>query len=155
MHFLDPPIIIDNPTWNLLYHYCIFYICLQGLSWEDKISTIIGPNVPMLSFRGDFLPAHLEPGSPGALQSQKRGPVDAVRLSARQNTKGIHEPRWIRRGAIGIPSDWLESATMPWSMLEWTDVEDNSVGIGDLCWNPKKEYYTRSGEIQRKCRFGV
>ena len=43
----------------------------QVLSWRDEKAIIIGPNVPISRFRGNFLPAHLEPGFPGAQQEPR------------------------------------------------------------------------------------
>ena len=41
-------------------------LCLLILAWRDE-TIIIGPNVPILRFRGEFLPAHQEP---------QKGPIE-------------------------------------------------------------------------------
>ena len=46
---------------NILYYYCIFFISLSVISWRDEWAIIIGPNVPVLRFRGDFPFAHRKP----------------------------------------------------------------------------------------------
>ena len=55
----------------------------------DENAIIIGPNVPILRFRADFLPGHLEPGFPGAPESPKNGAY----LNKAQNKTHLHWKR--------------------------------------------------------------
>ena len=57
----------------------IAFFCLEILSWRDEWASIIGPNMPILRFRGVFLPAHRKPGpttgDDGDDRDQGRGPT--------------------------------------------------------------------------------
>ena len=60
-------------------------------TWRDGISRIIGPNVPILRFRVDFLPAHLEKGFPGPFrESPKKSPYRAQTNPYRARKKTNH-----------------------------------------------------------------